>query len=422
MNVELSQLPNGVTMITAPMPHLHSVTVVYELRLGARYEAEAEAGISHFIEHMLFKGTRRFPTARAISEAIENLGGDLDGSTSKEFTDYSVQISSEHLDIAFDVLTDLIRAPLFAPEEIEKERRVIGEELRMYKDSPQDWVPVLLNESLFPGAPLGREVVGSPATLQAITREQMLRYLATHYVPQNLVVSVAGNTTPEAVRAALTQRLGDWTAAPPPAPLPASIALDGPHAVIDARPTEQVNLCLAFPALGYLAPNYDTLALLNAILGGGMSSRLFQAIREDRGLAYEVDSSLMAFRETGYLEIGVGCDPEQVEAVLRAVLAEVRRLCDAPPPAPELQRIKDYTRGRLVIGLEGTASVAGWYGAQVVQRGTYRSIEAILADIDAVTPEAVQTLAQRIFTTAGLHLAAIGPLPAAAHFLPLLHV
>jgi predicted Zn-dependent peptidase len=422
LNIEHSKLPNGVTIVTAPMPYLHSVTVIYYLRVGARDETATEAGICHFIEHMLFKGTQRYPTAREVSEAVENLGGDFNGGTGKETTDYSVRISSAHLGHALDVLTDLIRAPLFAPAEIEKERRVISEELRMYKDSPQDWVQVMLDEILFPGTPLAREVVGTPESLRALTRAQMLAFLATHYVPANLVVSVAGNVTHAEAIAAVAGRLGDWSAPPPPLWAPVTVRLDGPRVAIDRRATEQVSLCLAVPALAHDDPDRDALTQLNALLGDGMSSRLFLTIREDQGLAYDIGSSVTSFFDTGVFEVSVGCDPERVDAVIAAVLAELRRLCDQPPTAAELQRIKDYTRGRFVIGLEDTGSVAAWAGIQQTLRGTVRTVEDILADLEAVTPAQVQAVARRLFRTEALRLAAIGTLPDADHFLPLLRM
>ena len=423
MIVEQSTLPNGITIITTPMPYLHSVTVMYYLRVGSRYENEAEAGISHFIEHMLFKGTRRFPTARTVSEAVENLGGDFNGGTGKETTDYSIKISSAHRERAFDVLTDLIRAPLFAPEEIEKERRVIQEELNMYKDSPSDWVHVMLDEILYPNSGLGREVVGTPESLRAITRGQMLDYLRSYYVPANLVVSVAGDITHEVVVADLAARLGDLPASVvPPAWRPVTVPGNGPFANIAQRPTEQVSLLLAVPALRHDDPDHDALALLNGMLGEGMSSRLFQSIREEQGLAYDIGSSTTSYYETGFMEIFIGCDPERVDASLYAVLGELRRLCDTPPSDAELQRLKDYTHGRFVIGLEDTYSVAGWLGSQMALLGKTRSVEEILAGTDAVTPQQVQALAQRLFTTSALRLAAIGPLPPADHFLPTLKI
>ncbi|MBA3825686.1 MAG: insulinase family protein [Ktedonobacterales bacterium] len=422
MNVEQSTLPNGITILTAPMPYLHSVTVMYYVRVGSRYERATEAGISHFIEHMLFKGTRRYPTARSVSEAVENLGGDFNGGTGKETTDYSIKISSDHRERAFDVLTDLIRAPLFAPEEIEKERRVIQEELNMYKDSPSDWVHVLLDEILYPDTGLGREVVGTPASLRAITRGQMLDYLRAHYVPANLVVSVAGDVAHADVVRDLTARLGDLPVGEPPAWRPVVTPEQGPYLNITQRPTEQVSLLLAVPALRHDDPDHDTLALLNGMLGEGMSSRLFQTIREEQGLAYDIGSSTTSYYETGFMEIYIGCDPERVDAALYAVLAELRRLTQAPPSAAELQRLKDYTHGRFVIGLEDTYSVAGWLGSQMTLLGKTRTVEEILAGIDAVTPEGVQALAQRLFRTEALRLAAIGPLPPADHFIPMLKI
>lgn len=422
MNVEQTRLANGITIITAPMPTLHSVSIVYYFRVGSRYESEAEAGMCHFIEHMLFKGTTNYPTARAISEAIENYGGDFNGGTSKEITDYSVKISSDYVDRAFDLLTDLVRQPLLAVNEVEKERRVIAEELHMYKDSPQDWVHVLLDEILFPDSALGREVVGTPESLKAITRDQIVAFFHQHYVPGNLVVSVAGDITPTVAVAHLQARLGDWEGGAPTTWPRAHSPLAGPYVTIEQRATEQVNLCLAFPAVGHADPDHDTVALLNAILGDGMSSRLFQTIREDQGLAYDVSSSTTNFHETGSFEITVGCDPERTDAVLHATLAELRKLCDEPPSAAELQRIKDYTRGRFVIGLEDTFSVAAWWGSQLALRGQTRTVEDILARIASITPADVQRVAQRIFRTEGLRLAAIGPLPPADHFRPMLKI
>lgn len=422
MNVEQATLANGITIITAPMPTLHSVSIVFYFRIGSRYESEAEAGMCHFIEHMLFKGTKRYPTARAVSEAIENYGGDFNGSTGKESTDYSVKISSDYVDRAFDLLTDLVRQPLFAANEVEKERRVIAEELHMYKDSPQDWVHVLLDEILFPDSALGREVVGTPESLKSITRPQIVAFFQQHYIPANLVVSVAGNITPAAAVDHLQTRLGTWQGGAAVACPPAHPPLAGPYITIEQRATEQVNLCLAFPAVGHADPDHDTAALLNAILGDGMSSRLFQSIREEQGLAYDVSSSSTNFHETGSFEITVGCDPERTDAVLLATLAELRKLCAEPPSATELQRIKDYTRGRFVIGLEDTYSVAAWWGSQLALHGQTRTVEDILARIASITPADVQRVAQRIFRTEGLRMAAIGPLPSADHFRPLLKI
>jgi predicted Zn-dependent peptidase len=220
----------------------------------------------------------------------------------------------------------------------------------------------------------------------------------------------------------LLERLGDWEGGAPPTYSHVTTPNDGPVIAIEQRPTEQVNLLLAVPAVGHDDPDHDTLVLLNAVLGDGMSSRLFQTIREDQGLAYDVSSAATNFHETGSFEIFAGCEPDRVDAVIAAALDELRKLCDAPPTAAEVQRIKDYTRGRFVIGLEDTFSVASWWGSQLALRGHTRTIEEILARLNAVQPEDIQRLAQRLFTTAALRLAAIGPLPPADHFRPLLKV
>jgi len=420
MDYEQATLSNGITIVTAPLSHVRSVSTVYYFRVGARYETEAESGMCHFIEHMLFKGTQRYPTARQLSEAVENVGGDLNGGTSKEMTDYSVKITSEHADRGFDVLTELVRTPLFAAEEIEKERRVIVEELGMYKDSPSEWVQVLTDELLFPGLPLGREVVGTRDSVMSISREQMLAFFQAHYVPSNLVISVAGAITPDAVRRAIEARLGDWQGPPAPNWEPCVAPTDVPQIQIMHRDTEQASICLAFPSIGHTDTDHDALTLLNAILGDGMSSRLFQSIREDQGLAYDISSSVNAYYETGVFEISAGCDPERADAVVTSIIRELRRLRDEAPADAELQRIKDYTRGRFIIGLEDTYNVATWRGAQLVLRGTIRSIEEIIAAVDAVTPADIQRVAQRLIRPDALRLAAIGPLPPAEHFLPLL--
>jgi predicted Zn-dependent peptidase len=420
MDIEQAILSNGVTIVTIPLSHVQSISVVYYFRVGSRYESEAEAGMCHFIEHMLFKGTKRYPTARQISEAIEGVGGDFNGGTGKELTDYSVKISSQQADRAFDVLTDLVCDPLFAPAEMEKERRVISEELNMYKDTPQEWVQVLIDELLFPGQPLGREVVGTRESIASITHEQMRSFFATHYTPNNLVVCVAGDITHAATVDALSRRLGDWQGPSGPSWSPCTTPANGPHVKILRRDTEQVSLCMAFPALGHTDPDHDASVLLNALLGDGMSSRLFQSIREEQGLAYDIGSAISSFYETGMVEITAGCDPDHVDAVVAGVLAELRQICDEPPVPEELQRIKDYTRGRFVIGLEDTYSVATWAGNQRALRGTIRSVEEILAQIKQVTPADLRRVAQRIFREESLCLAAIGPLPPAEHFTPLL--
>ncbi len=419
MEIVQSTLSNGITLVTASMPHTRSVSVYYSFRIGARYEPPELAGICHFIEHMLFKGTANYPAARLLSEAIENVGGDFNGSTGKESTEYSVKLVKDQQDRAFDVLTDLVRRPLFDPQEIEKERRVIIEELHMYHDTPQDWVQVLLDEVVFPGHPLGREVIGTAETVGAITREQMLEFMATHYVPSALVISVAGDIRHADVLDAMRQRLEDWHDATPPRFVPYTAMAYSKRVRVDQRKTEQANLCLAFPGIGYGDPDYDALTVLSAILGEGMSSRLFQSVREDLGLVYDISSAVIGFHETGLFEITAGCEPARADAVIAATVAEVRRIQAEPPSAAEVRRIKDYVRGRLAISLEDTGSVASWLASQLTLRGAIRPLEVMLAQIDAVEVDDLVRVAQRLIVPQRLCLAAIGPLLKMSHYVPM---
>jgi len=420
MGVAVTTLTNGITVVTMPMEHVQSVSVIFYFHVGSRYESDAEAGMCHFIEHMLFKGTEHFPTARLLSEHIENVGGDFNASTGKEITDYNVRLSSEHVERAIAVLTDLVRYPLFEAAEMEKERRVILEEINMYKDSPSEWVEVISDELLFHGLPLGREVMGDRASVSAITQEQMRNFFTTHYVPSSLVVSVAGNIAAEETLALLEQYLGDWQGPTAPLWIASPIPKDGPKVSIVERDTEQANIIISYPAFSHTDPDHETLLLLDAILGDGMSSRLFQRIREEQGLSYDIATSYNSYHDVGSFDISAGCDPQQVDTLIASALEELQHLCNEPVSASELQRVKDYTRGRLLTSLEGSFSVANWNGGQFTTYGRLFTVAEIIHSIDIVTVADIQRVAQRIFRREDLCLAAIGPLPPASHFEALL--
>ncbi len=406
---ERATLANGVRILTSRMPYVRSVSVVLFFGVGSRYEDAAVAGVSHFIEHMLFKGTRRFPTAQLISEAIEGVGGVLDAATDKELTVYSAKIASRHFDLAMDVLTDMVRHPRLDPRELEKERRVIIEELSMYRDSPQEWVGVLADEALWPGLPLGREVAGTRATVEAITRDQMDAYRMEHYLPGNLVLSVAGDVEHGQVVDAVARLLGNWEPGPLPVWTPSPPAPDAPRVRLEYRKTEQTNLCLTMPALSYDHPDYYAMTVLNAILGDGMSSRLFLEVREHQGLAYDVSSTPMHYHDTGCFVIYAGVDPSRTAPALRAILAELGRMRREPVPEDELQRAREYTKGRMALRLEDTHSVASWLGGQEALRGRVLEVDDVMARFDAVTAEDVQRVANTVFQEERLRLAVIGP-------------
>lgn len=413
---ERATLPNGVRILTARMPHVRSVSVALFFGVGSRYEAAHLAGVSHFIEHLLFKGTQRFPTAQAISEAIEGVGGMLDAGTDKELTVYSAKIASRHFDLAMDVLADMVRHPRLDPRELEKERRVIIEEINMYRDSPQEWVSVLADEAMWPDRPLGREVAGTRATVEAVTREQIEAYRASHYVPGNLVLSVAGEVEHAQVVEAAARLLGDWAPADAPrwaaCPPPAGI----PRVRLERRETEQTNLCLLTPGLAHRHPDYHAQTLLNVILGDGMSSRLFLEVREQQGVAYDISSSPSSYHDTGCFVTYAGVDPGRTAPALRAILTELARLRVEPVPEDELQRAKEYTKGRMALRLEDTHSVASWLGGQEALRGSVMELDDVMARLDAVTAADVQRVARDLFQEDWLRLALIGPHKEPAEF------
>jgi len=393
----------------APMPGMRSASISFFFTVGSRYESNAIAGISHFIEHMLFKGSQKYPSARLISETIEGVGGVFNGSTGKELTSYTAHVPGEHLPVVMDVLADMIRHPLFDPVEIEKERSVIIEELSSTHDDPQEWVGLLIDEAMWPRLPLGRDDAGNIETVAKIQRQQMLDYLHEYYRPNSLIISVAGNIDPPEITEAVKRLFGEWESHEHPSWTECLPPMDTSPVLLIEKETEQINLCLGMLGIAYSSPDYYTLMLINAILGDGMSSRLFQTIREEQGLAYDIGSYFNSYAETGNFVVNAGVDPSQVEPAIRAILHELTRMCVDPVPVDELNRIKAYVQGSMVLGLEGTHQVASWLGSQESLRGKLLDIDEILVYIQAVTPQDIQRVAQTCFAPQWRRLALIGP-------------
>jgi len=388
---------------------MRSASIAFFFTVGSRYEPDAIAGVSHFIEHMLFKGSRQYPTARLLSEAIEGVGGFFNGSTGKEITNYTARVPGESLPTVMNVMADMLRQPLFEAQEIEKERNVIIEELSSTRDDPQEWTNLLIDEVMWPGLPLGRDDAGFIETVAQMERQQMLSYYDTHYRPNSLVISIAGNIQQQDVIERTNGLFGDWKAGEQPRWQESWPPRDILPVGMIQKETEQTNICLATLGAAYSSPDYYTLLLINALLGDGMSSRLFQTIREEQGLAYDIGSYFNSYHETGNLVISAGVDPSQTEATIRAILHELRLLCDTPVHTDEFDRIKAYIRGGMVLGLEGTQQVASWLGSQESLRNTITDVDDILARIDAVTPQDVQRVAQTCFAPEWRRLAIIGP-------------
>src|SRR5215469_7397510 len=409
MNYVRTTLKNGLRLLTAPMPSMRSASVGFFFAVGSRYEPDCIAGVSHFIEHMLFKGSRNYPSAKLISEAIEGVGGSFNGCTGKEITSYTPRVPSEHLPVVLNVLADMIRYPLFDQAEMEKERSVIIEELSATQDDPQEWVGLLVEETMWPGLPLGRDDAGSIETVKRLQRDQMLDYLHTYYRPNSLVISIAGNIDQQQVVNQVQQLFGDWeigtvpgwTQCLPPSGIPTT-------RIIKKR-TEQTNICLATLGVNATSPDYYTFLVINALLGDGMSSRLFQTIREKHGLAYDIGSYFNSYYETGNFIVSAGVDPIHTQETISAIVAELKRLCDEPVPSDELERIKAYVRGGFLLGLEGTQQVASWLGSQECLYNQVRAVDEIISHVNAVSASDIRRVAQVCFAPEWRRLAIIGP-------------
>lgn len=409
MHYQRTTFQNGLRLLTAPMPGMRSASVALYFTVGSRYESQEQAGISHFIEHMLFKGSERYPTARQISEAIEGVGGTFNASTDKELTVYTARVPGECLTTIMSVFADMVRKPLFEAIELEKERGVIIEELSSTRDEPQEWVHLLIDETMWPGLPLGRDDAGRIETVARLTRQEIVNYQHSYYRPNALIISAAGNIDTAQVVDCVEQLFGDWEAGEPKKWEESLPPRDAVPVSLIQKKTEQANICLGTLGVAYTSPDYYTFMLTNALLGEGMSSRLFQSIREERGLAYDIGSYFNSYADTGDFVVSAGVDPAQIEAAVRAIVEELDRISEQAVPANELERIKAYVRGSVLLGLEGTGQVTSWLGSQEYSRGRILSVEEVLERIDAVTAEDIQRIARQCFVPEWRRLAVIGP-------------
>jgi predicted Zn-dependent peptidase len=417
---EKTTLPNGLRILAAPMPHAHSVSVGIYVGTGSRYERKEEAGLSHFVEHLCFKGSAKRPTAKDISEAIDGVGGFLNGGTDRELTVFYGKVPAPHFALVLDVLADMVSSPRLEPEEMEKERKVILEELAMVADNPSQMADLLLDEALWPDQPLGWDVAGTEESVKAITRQMALEYLCRQYVPNNMVVAVAGNVDPAQAQELVAAYWGDRPAGSP-SPWYPVVDGHGPRCAVRYKKTEQAHVCLAVRGLSIQHPDRHALALLSVILGEGMSSRLFLELRERRGLAYDVNSYVSNFLDTGAFSIYAGVDPTKAVEAVKAVLEEMARLRDGVSEE-ELHKAKELSKGRLLLRLEDTRAVAGWLGGQELLLGRVYRVDEAVALLEAVTAADLRRVAADLLVTDQLYLALVGPFRSDRRFAPLLHL
>ena len=402
-------LDNGLRIITATMPHTCSVSICIFIGVGSRYETETQAGISHFIEHLLFKGTPKRPTSREVSETIEGVGGILNGGTNKELTVYWCKVAQSHFPLALDVLVDMLLHSKFDPQDIERERQVIIEEIHMSKDFPIQRVDMLIDELLWHNHPLGRDIAGSKESVTAITRDMMLDYREGQYTPNNTVITIAGDIQHQEIVTAVSQALGDWVNRQSGSGYLAYEEQQAQRLFIETRDTEQAHLCLALPGLSLLDPRRFTLDLLNIILGEGMSSRLFTEIRDKLGLAYNIHSYVEHFLDSGSVTVYAGVEPKNLPAAITAILEQLSQLKEVIP-APELSKAKELSKGRLLLRMEDSRIVASWMGGQEILTGRILSVDQVASIIDAITADELKQLAQELLVGNRLRLAVVGPI------------
>jgi predicted Zn-dependent peptidase len=403
------------------MPHTRSVSVCIYMGAGSRYESEVQAGVSHFIEHLCFRGTEKRLTAKEISGAIEGVGGVLNGGTDKELTVYWCKVAQPHFSMALDVLTDMVLHSRFEKKDIEKERQIIVEEISMSKDAPNQLVGMILDELLWPDHPLGRDVAGTNKSVGAMTREQMRDYMDSEYSPSNTVISIAGNIQQDEAVDEVNKVLGKWENKKQRLDYLPYLELKNPRLKVENKETEQTHLCLALPGVSLQDPRRFTLDLMNVILGEGMSSRLFLEVRDKLGLAYNIHSYLDHFHDSGALTVYAGVHPKKLEISITAILEQLTLLKEKVS-AEELTKAKELSKGRLLLRMEDSRSVAGWVGGQEILNGSILDVEEVVAIIDKVTAQEICAVAKELLIGDRLRLSVVGPVKSHDHLEKLMKI
>ena len=416
---ERTVLDSGVRVLTSNMPHTGAVSIQVLFGAGSRYETDELAGSSHLFEHLLFKGTTKRPTPKEISETIEGVGGILNAYTDREATGYWCKIALTHYKDGLDVLLDMIRDPLFREEDIEKEKKVVFEEIRASHDSPEATVDMMMDDLLFPSQPLGRDIAGSVESVEAVSTESLQEYLRTQYVAGNTIISVAGAIDHDQIVADVAELMDGFHDGEPAPMFPFVDNLKGPSLRLQHRDTEQAHLSLGLH--GIAADDHDryALRLLSTIFGGSMSSRLFEEVREKRGLAYSIHAGPAHYKDAGSFQISSGVDPKRASEAIKVIMDEVVKLRDGVTEL-EFAKSKALTKGRILMGMEESRSVAGSIGSQELLLGEVKSVDDVIAEYDAVEIDQLKAIANRLIEENKLVLAVVGPFDSEDIFRPLL--
>ncbi len=405
MEYALKKLKNGVRLLEVPVADARSVTVLILFAVGSRFEDRNINGLSHFLEHMFFKGTKNRPTAQSISEEVDSVGGEMNAFTSKEYTGYYIKAATQHGDLAVDVLSDMLNNSLFDQAEIDRERGVILEEVKMYEDQPMLFVGEIFEAKMFGDTPLGWQVIGLPKNISRVNREDFLNYKNRFYSADNMLVVLAGGT--KSLNKSVEQKFGEFKSYKSNRALKGTYNTEGKPYEVLVKKTEQTHLWVGFRGLAASDPDRFALRVISAILGGGMSSRLFLSVRERKGLAYYVRSNVELYTDTGYIAASAGVATEKLQDAMEAILLELKTIRDVKVEAKELNKAKEYLKGKMLLQVEQSDNLAELLGMQEILGQPILTPEEINKRISAVTADDVMRVAKKLFTQEHLRAAVI---------------
>ncbi|MBX4187277.1 MAG: insulinase family protein [Candidatus Doudnabacteria bacterium] len=404
-------LKNGLTLLTVPIEGAASITMSIFVKAGSRYEEKRINGISHFLEHLHFKGTKKYPNAKRLSETVDEIGGEFNANTGKEHTQYFIRAAYEHLPLVFDVLTDMLQRPLFDERELEREKGVIIEEINMYKDNPQIHVESLFEETIWNDQPLGRDIAGTPEVIRAINRKDILDYRQRFYQPSNTIIAISGNFNPKQVEELVAKSWMDVPNQKAGVYKTVYEKQSAPRLSVENKVTEQAHMVVGFAAYAYRNKYNYPLRILSSVLGGGMSSRMFLRIRERMGLAYYVSTSFNNYLDTGNFFVQSGLKVASAPQALEVILDELRKVRDQGITSKELKKAQEYIKGKIALAMEDPHEKLEWYLGQEAFTGRIRTIKQSFEELDKVNLEQVKYVAEDLIQNNLLNMAIIGPFP-----------
>jgi predicted Zn-dependent peptidase len=416
------ELIGGLRVIVEPLPHTYSASICCMVAVGSAYEQAAQSGMAHFVEHMLFRGTPQRPSSKELVETIEGVGGIIDAYTSLESTVYSAKVAHVHVYRALDVLADMLQHSLFRKADVEKERRVIIEEISQTADTPAELVHLLSDAAVWGDQPVGRDIAGSVATVQQFQRDELHAYWQSHYTRENMVISIAGNVDVDAVLAYVAQAFADLPATGTGVCVPTSAAQPGPQVQVQALESEQVHFCLAMPGLSMYDPAKRAMMVFDAIVGGNSTSRLFQEIREERALAYTIGSYSREYVDAGKWVVSASVDADAIEETIQAVMDVLRAVRQQGVTAAELEQVKEQVKGGIWLSLEDSMSIALRNGSHLLRYGHVIAVDDVVAEVARLHLDDVMQVAERILDAGHMHLTLIGPVRTTDTLLAQLHM